>query len=107
MHVHSIPSPSLSLYLIACKHLICVESHAFAVIQRSCATSYYTFAHENGHILGYEHNRVVDYDERSYSYGWQDPQERFQTIMSYECENNPCGKIQAFSGPNLTFYMVI
>ena len=32
-------------------------SYAFAVVSRTCATGYYSFGHELGHVMGSGHDR--------------------------------------------------
>ena len=38
----------------------------------------------------------------SYSYGYQDPDENFRTVMSYNCPGG-CTQIEYFSNPNVTY----
>jgi hypothetical protein len=66
----------------ACTGDICDADYAYSVQQRSCTTGYYTFGHENGHVQGTQHDRANDPDVRLYAYGWQDPEQRFRTIMA-------------------------
>lgn len=76
-------------------------SHAFNVVKRSCATGYYSFAHEIGHNMGSHHDRANAssppyYD---YAYGYQAPNEAFRTIMAYNCDNG-CTRVNYWSNPN-------
>lgn len=49
-----------------------------------------------------QHDRANDPDIRLFAYGWQDPQQRFRTIMAYDCDDQTCGKVQRFSTPDVT-----
>jgi hypothetical protein len=65
------------------------ESSGFSVVERSCATGYYSFGHEMGHNMGSKHDIYVDSNNGAYSYshGYADPMRRFRTVMAY---NNAC-----------------
>ena len=80
------------------------SSHAFSVLHHSCATGYYSFAHEIGHNMGSQHNRSNSSQPGafSYSYGFQDPANRFRTIMAYNCPTT-CLRINHWSNPNVQF----
>ena len=74
------------------------ESYAFAVVSRTCATGYYSFAHELGHNMGCAHDRANAsisgaYD---YAYGYQAPDEAFRTIMAYNCPGG-CTRVNYWS----------
>jgi len=78
-------------------------SNAFSVVHHSCATGYYSFAHEIGHNQGAHH----DANNASgaifpYAYGYQDPNNRFRTIMAYNCAGG-CNRIGYFSNAEI-FY---
>jgi predicted outer membrane repeat protein len=80
------------------------EAHAFSVTSQMCATGSYTFAHELGHNQGCAHDRanasvpgVFDY-----SYGYQEPNELFRTVMAYNCPGG-CPRIQHFSNPDVDY----
>jgi hypothetical protein len=80
------------------------EAYAFSVVKYTCATGNYTFAHELGHNQGCHHDRANAsgpglYD---YSYGYQDPDELFRTVMAYDCPSG-CPRIQYFSNPDVTY----
>lgn len=82
---------------------------AFHVVAVSCATDNESFAHELGHNLGLEHDRAnaqgytgVD----PYSYGYQDVNGEFRTIMAYRqgCPaGGECNRKLYFSDPTGTF----
>eukprot|EP00554_Chaetoceros_debilis_P014492 CAMPEP_0194118214 /NCGR_PEP_ID=MMETSP0150-20130528/34523_1 /TAXON_ID=122233 /ORGANISM="Chaetoceros debilis, Strain MM31A-1" /LENGTH=642 /DNA_ID=CAMNT_0038809521 /DNA_START=51 /DNA_END=1976 /DNA_ORIENTATION=+ len=73
-------------------------SAAYSVVNISCSTGYYSFGHEIGHALGCEHNR--DTYSTGYEYGYQDSEEAFRTVMSYDCPNKSCTRVQRYSTPN-------
>ncbi|MBK7919768.1 MAG: Ig-like domain repeat protein [Chloroflexi bacterium] len=76
---------------------------AFNVIKRSCATGFYTFAHEIGHNMGSHHDRANSGGgggAYSYSYGYQAPNRAFRTIMAYNCSGD-CPRINHWSNPNV------
>jgi hypothetical protein len=79
------------------------ESYAFSVVYSACATGYYSFGHELGHNQGCAH----DHDNATsglfdYSFGWQEPNEAFRTIMAYNCTSG-CSRVQHFSSPNVLY----
>ncbi len=78
--------------------------NAFSVIDRTCATGYYSFGHELGHNMGLNHARTdpVGTGAYPYSYGYKDPGNAFRTVMAYNCPVN-CTRILHFSNPNVLF----
>lgn len=83
------------------------EGNAFNVVDVDCASNY-VLAHEIGHNLGAGHNPSDQPEEwaprYNYSYGYQDPQGDFRTVMAYQCPNNEdCPRIPYFSNPHLRF----
>ena len=83
--------------------------YGFSVADSDCAVGYYTTAHELGHNMGSHH----DYDTvnpesattirtgvYSYSFGYQDPDALFRTVMAYNCAGG-CYRIRNFSNPNV------
>mgnify|MGYP003385547469 CR=1 FL=1 len=79
-------------------------STAFSVVSSGCATGYYSTAHELGHNMGSNHDRenagsAVAY---SYSYGFQDTNNTFRSIMAYNCSGG-CTRQRFFSNPELSF----
>jgi len=80
-------------------------SKAFAVIDVRYLSGYYVLPHELGHIMGANHDRHnSSAGVFSYSFGYQEPQGSFRTIMAYQrgCLA-PCPLIPYFSNPPL-FY---
>lgn len=80
------------------------SSHAFSVLHHSCATGYYSFAHEIGHNMGSQHNRSSSSQPGAfnYSHGYQDPANRFRTIMAYNCPLT-CLRVNHWSNPNVQY----
>ena len=65
------------------------KTNAFSVIDKDCATGYYSFGHELGHNMGARHDSYVDSGTTPYTYahGWVNVPDRWRTIMAY---NNQC-----------------
>ncbi|HZU87526.1 MAG TPA: M12 family metallo-peptidase [Anaerolineaceae bacterium] len=79
--------------------------NAFSLVANDCATGYYSFAHETGHVMGSQHDRANAGGAQgtyAYSYGYQDPNRAFRTIMAYNCVGN-CPRVNYWSNPNLTY----
>lgn len=76
------------------------ESTAFAVVYHDCATGYYSFAHEIGHLQGARHNIEADslMTPFTYGHGYRDPAGRWRTIMSYDCPDG-CQRRAFWSNP--------
>ncbi|MBF0508779.1 MAG: hypothetical protein HQK57_07625 [Deltaproteobacteria bacterium] len=82
------------------------KTHAFAVVSRTCATGYYSFAHEMGHNMGCNHDRTNASGGQlySYSFGYQEPSGAFRTIMAYQngCIGS-CPRINYWSNPDVSY----
>jgi len=77
---------------------------AFCIVSAQCATGYYSFGHEIGHLFGARHNPEADPLDEPYPYGhgylhvngWR-------TIMAYNnyflCPNGFCRRILHWSNP--------
>jgi hypothetical protein len=81
------------------------ENKAFSVVDQSCATGYYSFAHEMGHNQGSHHDVYVAPGNGvySYSHGYVDPTCKFRTIMAYA---NKCGsvtRVNYWSNPSVYY----
>ena len=85
--------------------------YAYAVVHDGSKTdgsgfycSDLTYTHEIGHNLGCAHDRAhAGVSGRySYSYGYQNPQGTFRTLMSYNCAGD-CLRISHFSNPDVLY----
>lgn len=78
-------------------------SSAFSVVHHSCATGYFSFAHEIGHNQGAHHDTAnASGAIFSYAYGYQDSNNSFRTVMAYNCPGG-CTRVSRFSNSNLTY----
>jgi hypothetical protein len=80
------------------------EVAAFSVIDTSCATGYYSFAHELGHNMGshHDHESTDGTAAYPYSYGYQEPTGTWRTVMSYNCPNG-CTRLNYWSNPDIKY----
>jgi hypothetical protein len=85
------------------------SSYAFNVVARDCATGYYSFGHEMGHIMGADHDRYVEPRDAAYSYshGYVHLPGRWRTVMAYnqECSDSGfyCTRIPYWSNPEIRY----
>lgn len=79
-------------------------STAFAAVHYSCATGYYSFGHEVGHLQSARHDPATDPSTTPYAYGhgYRSPTSAWRTIMAYACSNN-CPRINYWSNPAKTY----
>jgi peptidyl-Asp metalloendopeptidase len=81
-------------------------SAAFAVVYYDCATGYYSFAHELGHLMGARHNEQVDPSTTPFAYGHGylhlTPPPAWRTIMAYDCPQS-CQRLQYWSNPRINY----
>lgn len=79
-------------------------SHSFCTVYWDCATGYFSFSHEIGHLIGARHDPHVDSENSPYAYGhgFVDPKDGWRTIMAYGTDCNQCTRIQWWSNPNLS-----
>lgn len=95
------------------KAIMATAATAFQVTARSCATGYYSFGHEFGHLQGARHDTYVDSSTTPYAYGHghvntsSDSTKRWRTIMSYNdrCASlgYNCTRLQYWSNPTKTY----
>lgn len=77
-------------------------STAFAAVHWSCATGYYSFAHEIGHLLSARHDPAADPTTTPYAYGHgyqKTTSPKWRTIMAYDCTGG-CTRLNYWSNPN-------
>lgn len=74
---------------------------AFAAAHYSCATGYYSFGHEIGHLQSARHDPANDPTSTPYAYGhgYQYPAGGWRTIMAYACSTGTCNRINYWSNP--------
>ncbi|NWG75902.1 MAG: hypothetical protein HXY24_15090 [Rubrivivax sp.] len=75
---------------------------AFAAVHYDCATGYYSFGHEIGHLMGARHNPEADPTNTPYAYGHgylHGPQ--FRTVMAYNCPGG-CPRRDHWSNPGVS-----
>jgi hypothetical protein len=78
------------------------ESTAFAVVGQNCATGYYSFGHEVGHLQGARHNPEVDSSSTPFPHGhglFHEP-DSWRTVMSYNCPGG-CVRRDHWSNPDV------
>ena len=84
-------------------------AYALSVVNRSCATGNYSFAHEVGHNFGALHDPYVDSSTSPYAYGhgYVNTTGGWRTVMAYNnacaAAGTSCTRVPYFSNPNLTY----
>jgi hypothetical protein len=88
--------------------IMATASTAFAVVYYDCATGYYSFGHELGHLMGARHNEQMDPTNTPFAYGHgfqhRTPPPTWRTIMAYvnDC-GGTCPRLQYWSNPNVNY----
>ncbi len=79
-------------------------STAFAAVHWDCATGYYSFGHEIGHLQAARHDPANDPTNSPYAYGhgYQYPAGGWRTVMAYNCSGG-CTRINYWSNPSRTY----
>ena len=79
-------------------------STAFATTYWNCATGYYSFAHEIGHLQSARHDPAADSSTTPYAYGhgYRAPNNAWRTIMAYACTGG-CPRLNYWSNPDRTY----
>jgi len=81
-------------------------SWAFSLVARTCATGYYSFAHEMGHNMGARHDWYVDDTTNSpysYNHGYVAPAKNWRTIMAYGNDCSSCTRRNYWSNPAVSY----
>jgi hypothetical protein len=73
--------------------------NAFAVVDRTCATGYYSFGHELGHNMGLNHARQDPVGTGAYAYSYGYKWTGYRTVMAY----SPGTRILYFSNPGVLY----
>jgi len=78
-------------------------STAFAAVYWNCATGYYSFAHEIGHLQSARHDPANDPTTTPYAWGhgyqYTASTPKWRTIMAYDCSGG-CPRLNYWSNPN-------
>jgi len=80
--------------------ILAEEDSSFAVVYHDCATGYYSFAHEIGHLQGARHNPEADPGTFPFPFGhgFMDPEHKRRTVMSYDCPEG-CRRMPEWARP--------
>lgn len=81
---------------------------AFGAVHYDCASGYYSFAHEIGHLQAARHNCEVDSNTTPFAYGhgYLYTSGGWRTIMAYnssDCPDGYCTRLQYWSNPNNSY----
>lgn len=78
---------------------------AFAAVHWDCATGYYSFGHEIGHLQAARHDPANDPTNTPYAYGhgYQYAPGGWRTIMAYACPSSNCTRLNFWSNPAKTY----
>lgn len=77
-------------------------SSAFAAVYWDCATGYYSFAHEIGHLQSARHDPATDPNNSPYAHGHgyqYTGSPKWRTIMAYNCSGG-CPRLNYWSNPS-------
>lgn len=78
-------------------------SSAFAAVYWDCATGYYSFGHEIGHLQSARHDPANDPTNTPYAYGHgyqYTGSPKWRTIMAYNCTGSGCPRLNYWSNPS-------
>ncbi len=76
---------------------------SFATVHYDCATGYYSFGHEIGHLQGARHNTEADSSTSPFTYGHGfHKNSDWRTVMAYNCSPS-CPRIQYWSNPSVSY----
>jgi len=76
---------------------------AFATVHYDCATGYYSFGHEIGHLQGARHNTEADSSTTPFTYGHGfHKASDWRTVMAYNCSPS-CSRLQYWSSPSVSY----
>jgi len=85
------------------------DDYGFSVVDKDCATGYYSFGHEMGHNMGAGHDWYV-YDDilpYTYSHGYVNVPDQWRTVMAYnnECAAHGvnCTRLLYWSNPDVLY----
>lgn len=76
---------------------------AFAAVYHGCATGYYTFAHELGHLQSARHDPETDSSTTPFAHGHGFRNgNAWRTIMAYDCPTS-CSRLNYWSNPGRSY----
>lgn len=83
-------------------------AQAFAAVHWDCATGYFSFAHEIGHLQGARHDPAADPSTSPfvYGHGFLNTGGGWRTIMAYNsasCSGGSCTRVQCWSTPSRNY----
>lgn len=83
--------------------IMATADSAYAVVGQNCATGYYSFGHEIGHLQGARHNTEADPTDRPFAWGhgFFSIANRRRTVMAYDCPVG-CTRIDVWASPTVT-----
>jgi len=92
-----------SAYCGLASTILASAGSAFCVVHYSCATGYYSFAHEIGHLQGARHNPEQDNSNSPFAYGhgYVYTAGMWRTIMAYSISGET--RLQYFSNPSVAY----
>jgi len=76
---------------------------AFVIVSVRCATGYYSFGHELGHLFGARHDEASDSENRPFPYGHGFVEGSWRTIMAYGDACADCPRILRWSNPQVKY----
>lgn len=83
------------------------SSTAFALVHFDCATGYYSFAHEIGHLQGARHDEATDDTAAPFAYGHgfrhMGRPSAWRTIMAQNCPDT-CPRLPYWSNPRVKYF---
>ena len=83
--------------------IMAAPTTAFAIVYYNCATGYYSFGHEIGHLQGARHNTEADATNAPFSYGHGFRNgSAWRTVMGYDCSPS-CPRLQYWSNPDVNY----
>ena len=94
-----------SAYCGLADDIMATVDSAFALVHYDCATGYYSFGHEIGHLLGARHNHETDnsVEPFAHGHGCRNGNE-WRTIMAYNCPvADGCPRLNYWSNPNVRY----
>ena len=94
---------SRRLFVVMADAIRASADTSFATVHYDCATGYYSFGHEIGHLQGARHNTEADSSTSPFTYGHGfHKNSDWRTVMAYNCSPS-CPRIQYWSNPSVSY----